>query len=395
MGVEMNPIIVGILCAIFSVYPSAQDEQATYSPYVPVEMKVHVAPTPIDGNGMTNLVYEILLTNDRRKPVELIELEILGDNGRLLKKYGFDDLKRCVKFRGASSDSPGELTLPAGCTAVIFVMLTFDKGAEIPQTLSHALTVNLAASDESKRLFKSEGAVTIVAGEKPVVLGPPLRPGIWQVGDGTGDGLVGHRDSLQVYNGKLVITQRYAIDLMKMGDDMRLLHGDQAVNSSWYSYGQELLAVADGVVASTKDGVIENTPGSGAYAVPMTFETAAGNYVVLDIGKGMYAVYAHLQPGGLLVKVGDKVRKGQVIGYLGNSGASDGPHLHFHVGDSPDLFGGEGLPFVFERFEYLGPFDLSKDDSLTATWPGPSGVSLRIEEIPMGDLVLRFPEQGS
>jgi murein DD-endopeptidase len=391
MGVEMNPIQLGILCAIFSVYASAQDEQVAYAPYVPVEVRVHVPPTPIDGNGMTNLVYELHLTNYRRSPVGLIELEILGNDGRSLKKYGLDDLKRCIKFRSAPTESAGELGLPAGCSAVVFIMLSFDKRAEIPQSLSHSLTINLAASGEKQRLFKSVGAATRISRGKPVVLGPPLRPGIWLAGNGTGDGPVGHRESLQVWNGRLVVTQRYAIDFMRLGDDMRLLQDDQAVNSNWYSYGQELLAVADGVVVSTKDGVIENTPGSGAYAVTVTVETAAGNYVVIDIGKGRHAVYAHLKPGGLLVKVGDKVKKGQVIGFIGNSGISDAPHLHFHVGDSKDIFGGECLPFVFDRFDYLGPFNLSEDDSLTTAWTPPGSEALeRHSEIPMGDIVIRF-----
>jgi murein DD-endopeptidase MepM/ murein hydrolase activator NlpD len=164
------------------------------------------------------------------------------------------------------------------------------------------------------------------------------------------------------------------------------------VNSNWYGYGEELLAVADGVVAATNNGVVENTPLIGEYAVAAALKTAAGNYVVLDIGEGRYAVYAHLQPGAVLVKVGEKVKRGQVIGLIGNSGISDAPHLHFHVGNSKEIFGGEGLPFVFERFDYLGVFDLAEDESLTTAWSGPGEAITRIEEIPIGDVVIRFPE---
>jgi murein DD-endopeptidase MepM/ murein hydrolase activator NlpD len=57
----------------------------------------------------------------------------------------------------------------------------------------------------------------------------------------------------------------------------------------------------------------------------------AGNYVLLDIGGGRFASYAHFQPNSLKVKVGDRVKLGQVLGLVGNSGNSDLPHLHFHI----------------------------------------------------------------
>lgn len=53
--------------------------------------------------------------------------------------------------------------------------------------------------------------------------------------------------------------------------------------------------------------------------------------VSLDLGHGLRAFYAHLQPGSVRVKTGELVKRGQVLGRLGNSGNSAGPHLHFHV----------------------------------------------------------------
>ena len=86
----------------------------------------------------------------------------------------------------------------------------------------------------------------------------------------------------------------------------------------------------------------------------MTFETMGGNQVVLDLGAGQYAFYAHLQPGSIRVRQGERVRKGQVLALLGNSGNSTAPHLHFQVSDAPVLLGGEGLPYVIDRFERNG-----------------------------------------
>jgi murein DD-endopeptidase MepM/ murein hydrolase activator NlpD len=74
---------------------------------------------------------------------------------------------------------------------------------------------------------------------------------------------------------------------------------------------------------------------------------------VVDIGGGHFAFYAHLQPRSITAKVGDRVRPGQVLGLLGNTGNSTGPHLHFHIMDSPS-FDSDGLPFQFDAFTSPG-----------------------------------------
>ncbi len=79
-------------------------------------------------------------------------------------------------------------------------------------------------------------------------------------------------------------------------------------------------------------------------------QTAGGNYVVVNIGHGRYTFYAHMQPGSLKVKVGDTVKTGQVLGLLGNTGNTDGAHLHFHIMDGPSPLLSNGLPFVFTKF---------------------------------------------
>ena len=58
-----------------------------------------------------------------------------------------------------------------------------------------------------------------------------------------------------------------------------------------------------------------------------------GNYVILEHGDGEWSVYAHLREYSVLVKYGDTVRQGQVLGLMGSSGDSDGQHLHFEIRD--------------------------------------------------------------
>lgn len=82
----------------------------------------------------------------------------------------------------------------------------------------------------------------------------------------------------------------------------------------------------------------------------MTMDNLAGNFVFIDLGNGQYAQYAHLQPGSVRVKAGDKVRKGQLVGRVGNSGDARVPHLHFQVTNGTDILDGEGLPYLIDRF---------------------------------------------
>lgn len=166
--------------------------------------------------------------------------------------------------------------------------------------------------------------------------------------------------------------------------DQTASYGPGVKNANWFGYGAEILAVADAVVASVNDAVPENKPDTESRAVPITLETIGANYVILDLGNGRYAMYLHMQPGKIRVKAGDKVRRGQVLGLVGNSGNSDGPHLHFEICDADSPLGSEGLPFVFESFEKLGRGELSDNAASWASWkPLPNGkVEERRMEIP-------------
>jgi murein DD-endopeptidase MepM/ murein hydrolase activator NlpD len=88
--------------------------------------------------------------------------------------------------------------------------------------------------------------------------------------------------------------------------------------------------------------------------------------VFLEIAPNVFAWYAHLRQGSLTVKVGDAVKAGAPIAKLGNTGPSEGPHLHFGLLDKPDPFAGRSLPFVFDSFTLDGAvdFDTSEGDRL-------------------------------
>jgi murein DD-endopeptidase MepM/ murein hydrolase activator NlpD len=124
------------------------------------------------------------------------------------------------------------------------------------------------------------------------------------------------------------------------------------VCSSDLGYGKELLAVANGTVVEVRDGVQDNEI---IYKLPpFAFATGTGNNAIIDIGDNKYACYCHIIPGSFKVKKGDKVKEGQVIALLGNTGQSDIPHLHFEVvSGKPTIIGGEGYPFVFREYDQI------------------------------------------
>jgi murein DD-endopeptidase MepM/ murein hydrolase activator NlpD len=171
---------------------------------------------------------------------------------------------------------------------------------------------------------------------------------------------------------------------VQLREDGRTWTGDQLKNESYRAYGAEALAVANATVVAVKDGIPENVPGPTSRAVPITLETVSGNHVILDLGQGQYAFYAHLQPGSLRVKAGDKVKRGQVLGLVGNSGNSTEPHLHFHTSNKNSPLSSEGLPYVLDSFEIQGK---------GWGWK-PSGKDSPVErrrlEIPLQDSVVRF-----
>lgn len=80
------------------------------------------------------------------------------------------------------------------------------------------------------------------------------------------------------------------------------------------------------------DAGVNGTPAVAAKAGTVTYASPLstyGNLVIVDHGKGVQTRYAHLS--GFNTTVGAKVEQGQVIGFVGNTGGSTGPHLHFEI----------------------------------------------------------------
>jgi hypothetical protein len=187
-------------------------------------------------------------------------------------------------------------------------------------------------------------------------LDAPVQGKGWLAADGPNNDVDNHhRRGVIILDGRSVDSRRYAIDWKVVKGGLSFA-GNPSDVRSYFAYDQPVLAVADGQVLVARDGLPNNTPGHGAAfhpAVPITLETVAGNNIVLALGGGQFAYYMHLKPGSLIAKVGDRVRKGDVIAHIGSSGDAREPHLHFEVTDSPTLLVGQGLPYEINHFAIL------------------------------------------
>jgi murein DD-endopeptidase len=341
----------------FLMNPASSFAQTVFEQAAPVEISASITPIPVRAGGKNILAYELHLTNFGQRELSLLRLEIRSDarESAPLAVYEGDSLANLMEPLALYGKPPDKRRIGMGVRTVVYIWLKLDAGKPLPAILKHHLTFTPKASDEKTVPTEQFSQVTVsVSEDKPVVIGPPLRGEIWLAGNGPGHAHNGHRMGMVVVDGVARVSSRFAIDWVQYGKNDKPFRVDEYKNADYYAYDAELLAVADGIVSSIKDGIPENVPGWNSRAVTIMSETIGGNYVILNLGRGRYAVYAHVKPGSIRVKPGHRVRKGQVLALLGNSGNSDAPHLHFHICNTNSVSGCEGLPFLFENFELIG-----------------------------------------
>ena len=335
-----------------------------------------VSPRPVEGaDGRTHLVYELLFVNETALLSRVDAIEALdAETGAVLGAWKGEALKAIFRLNGRE---PGQ-TLARGHSAYAFLDATVPRGTPAPKAIQHRITVTrfmAAPGDEHKTAPLDPklgiptqatfvGVPVDVDARKAVVIEPPLRGPGWIDVNGC-CGSLQHRGGIMAFNGAPKIAERFAIDFMQLDPSRRLFVGPRDRNESYPTYGNPVYAVADGTVVEAVDGVAEGAP--FASREPTTIQNAAGNHIVLDIGGGNFALFAHIETGTVAVKAGDRVKAGDVIGHAGDTGNSDGPHLHFHVMDGPSPLASNGLPYAFTRFTGAGRLaeDPSNDSMFT------------------------------
>jgi murein DD-endopeptidase len=358
-----------------------------------VDLLVPTAPVAVRIAGRSNLVYELHVTNFQNVDVALVKLQVLADEraADVFAEYAGEELKQRLGRPGLSRQHEASEIIGPGMRALVYLWIELPDASSPPPALRHCLELDIRRPAGTVRTVV-EGPLVRVSTETPIVLDPPVRGGPWAA---IYDPLLmgGHRTAIYTVDGRARIPGRFAIDWVRLPPNGALETDALRRSPDWNGYGDEVLAVVDTTVAAAMDDISENADPPVVLGTPMPLEKTSGNYVALDLGNGRYAFYEHLLRGSLRVKAGDRVKSGDVIAKLGNSGSSSmGPHLHFHVADARATLGAEGLPFVLRQFELLGAFASFNALLAGERWqpvaPGPANV--RRFERPGPIAVVRF-----
>jgi murein DD-endopeptidase len=353
------------------------------------DLRVPQAPTPVTIDGQRQLVYELHVTNYAGESLLPAKLDVLDADakGKPLASWSGPALLARMAIAGTDK-APDAQGLAAGMQAVVYVEVALPAGARLPRRLIHRLAYRTAARANGPE--EVTGGAIAIERRAPVNLAAPLRGGPWVA---IYDASVprGHRRVMFAIDGRASIPARFAIDWFRLDPRGRHARGDGQQATDWLGYGEDVLAVADGTVVATRN----DYPESRTLKNPRhPLGEGSGNFVSLALGDGRYAYYEHLRPGSVRVHAGEHVRRGQVIGALGFSGDSTGPHLHFHVSDGAAPLAGEGLPFVIAGYEVLGDYPDLGDFDAGKPWralpaqtaPGRRG------QMPAPGAVVDFPD---
>lgn len=148
--------------------------------------------------------------------------------------------------------------------------------------------------------------------------------------------------------------QRYALDLVLVDRAGRRFRGDGGSNADFFGWEQPVRAPGAGVVVAMHDGQPDNDRiGSENLWHGRTWVSSHGNYVMIDHGRGEFSLVAHLRQGSVRVRPGERVRAGQIIGQVGNSGSALMPHVHYELQTTRGN-DAAGLPAYFHDLHVLG-----------------------------------------
>lgn len=344
-------------------------------------------PTPVKGgDGRYHLVYELELANYSGDRVSAGQLQILDAGSHaVLAEFDAAQIAARLVVRDRAA-TPGEFG--ASQLGILYLHVSIGRQRDIPQSLEHRLSMRAGAT-----AVAATGARVNVLPPAQLLLDAPLRGARYIAADGCCDSKRHIRATLAL-NGSTYDAQRFAIDWEQLDPQGRIYVGDPKKPASYVIYNQPAYAVADALVVAAVDDMDDSPPGQ----LPnLPVEKADGNHVILDLGGGRYALYAHFRPRSVQVREGQRVRRGQLLGMVGTSGNSSEPHLHFQVMDGPSPLLANGVPYLLRQFSATrrgastAAFDKATQDGqplATVALPGPSGHE---QELPLDLWITDLP----
>jgi hypothetical protein len=381
-----------LLIALAAATSSAKDH------FTPVVVSALTATaTPVLGtDGQQHLVYELVITNTNGTAATLNKVSVLyaSDASKVLASFEGNDL--LTRLRLTIGGAAKNANIQQGTTRLFLIDIALPADAVIPSRLSHRLDLLAGPGPAPAPAVAMDYVVAPIGISRALrVIGPPLRGRHWVDVNGCCGPSGVHRGAGLAVNGGIYYAQRFAIDWMQLDNQGRLVHGDAGEVNNYTCYGADILAVADGTVIETENSLDNQKPGVLPDPKTINIGNVDGNHVILDLGGGVYAFYAHMQKDGVLVHVGDHVTRGQVLGKLGNTGNTSAPHLHFQLMDGPSALGSQGIPYLIDSFQLAGEVNKAQFDAasgIEGDWskgllPTPSP---RTKEFPMDLNVVNF-----
>lgn len=346
----------------FSLSATAADPPASKTTTAIIVSAINRPLRVLGDDGKEHLEYDIVITNAFLSPIMLTSIEVTTEKGQELLQLSGDALKAVTQpLLGTTPTNQ----IPASGAVATLIDLIVPPG-QVPQRVTHQITYDFPPDAPDTALIGSRqinGPELVVSPFQATVIASPLSGNGWLNASGCCDNPSSpHRFSRLVVDGsRYVKPEIFAIDWIRLrgGQDSS---GDGTKNDQYFAFGAEIRSVADGTVVSTRNDMPEETPNQPVKHVkqPLDF---IGNHVVVQIRPGIWATYAHMQTGSIRVKVGDRVKTGQLLGKLGNSGKTTAPHLHFQLADGPDNTTANSLPFVIDRYRFVGLANLNSQDN--------------------------------
>ena len=321
--------------------------------------------TPVLGtDNQQHIVYELVITNTNGTPATLNKISVLDGSspGKIIASFeGKELLSRLRMTIGGAVDNA---EIAQGSTRLFLIDVAIPANASVPSLLIHRLDLMGSSSPYPTPPVAMNYEVAPINISRALrVIGPPLRGQHWVDTNGCCEPGGAHRASGLSVNGGIYYAQRFAIDWMQLDKDGQMVHGDASDVHNYTCYGADILAVADGTVIAMRKDLEDQKPGTLPDPHTINVDNVDGNHVILDLGGGVYAFYAHMQKDGVLVNLGDHVKRGQVLGKLGNTGNTSAPHLHFHLMDGPSALGSQGIPYVIDSFQFAGEVNKAQFDA--------------------------------
>ena len=351
---------IGFMVAAGLALASAASAEDDGRPTAILVSPIHEAQIVRGDDGMDHVEYELLVVSVFPEPVTLSSVTVLDPAGKELLRIQGDALAAATQTLFAKTETP---VIPASAAVSVDVDLIVPPDT-VPERVTHRIAYTLKADSELAVMVDSlevDAPEVAINRQRAMLIKPPVTGEGWLVSSGCCKPNI-HRDLRIAIDGVRIETaETFAIDWAKVKNG-RIFAGDGSKVEQHYAFREDVLAVADGTVVSIQDGKPETTP--NLPMIPQTKEDYGGNHVILEIAPNVFALYVHLHPGSLTVKVGEVVKAGATLAKIGNTGPSMGPHLHFGLSDKPDFFAGRSLPFVFDSFTLVGAvdFDTSEGD---------------------------------